>query len=103
LEADLGQSEPYAEDDPRVVGRDTRYPRITMDEVVAAQPDIVLLPSEPYAFTSEHRSLFSSLGIPAAHSSQIHLVDGSLLTWHGTRVAHALNTLPALLCQTDET
>ncbi len=98
LQADLGQAEPYTPDDARVQGRDTRYPRITWEEVVEAQPDMVLLPSEPFAFTEDHISLFSQLDIPAAHNGRILLVDGSLLTWHGTRMAYAFNTLPGLLC-----
>lgn len=97
LEADLGNTEAYAADDPRAAGRDTRYPRVTLEEVTAAQPDVILLPSEPYTFTEAHVPLFDALDIPAASEKQIKLVDGSLLTWHGTRLAYALNTLPALL------
>lgn len=74
-----------------------RYPRVTFAEIEAAQPDIILLPSEPYAFSDEHVSRFAALDIPAARYSRIHLVDGALLTWHGTRIAHAFNELPALL------
>ncbi len=96
LEADLGQAEAYTADDPRVQGRDTRYPRVSWEEIEAAQPDMVLLPSEPFEFTREHVSLFAQLDIPAARHNRIILVDGSLLTWHGTRLAHALDTLPAL-------
>jgi ABC-type Fe3+-hydroxamate transport system substrate-binding protein len=102
LAADLGHAEPLAADDPRVIGRDTRYPRVTFDEVVAAQPDIILLPSEPFAFTEEHLSLFAALDIPAARTGQIKLVDGSLLTWHGTRLARALLTIPEMLCPASE-
>lgn len=102
LEADLGVASSLAADDPYVAGRDTRYPRVTMDEVVAAQPDMILLPSEPFAFTQEHISLFAGLDTPAAKNDGIILVDGSLLTWHGTRMAYAFDTLPALLCPTGE-
>ncbi|MDX2136723.1 MAG: helical backbone metal receptor [Chloroflexota bacterium] len=101
LAADLGQSPAFAADDPRVSGRDRRYPRVTWDEVEAAQPDVILLPSEPFAFTDAHVPEFTKLDVPAARNGQIHLVDGSLLTWHGTRIAHALTVLPALLCSTD--
>lgn len=100
LKADLGESPPYPEDDPRLAGRDIRYPRVTMEEVVAAQPDLILLPSEPFAFTEAHIPIFSQLDIPAARNNRIILVDGSLLTWHGTRLAYALNTLPDLLWRT---
>lgn len=98
LKADLGAGEAYAADDPRLEGLDTRYPRVTLDEVVAAQPDMILLPSEPFHFTEEHISLFAALDVPAAHSNQVLLIDGSLLTWHGTRLAQALNTIPNILC-----
>lgn len=96
LEADLGAARPLPPDDPRVAGRDTRYPRVTLDEVVAAQPDVILLPSEPYAFSEADIPMFAALDVPAARSHRIHLVDGTLLTWHGTRVAYALNEIPSL-------
>ena len=80
---------------------DTRYPRIKMDDVAAAQPDVILLPSEPFAFDETHVATFAALDIPAAHQGHIHLVDGSLLTWHGTRVAYALDEIPPLMCPQD--
>jgi ABC-type Fe3+-hydroxamate transport system substrate-binding protein len=101
LKADLGHTEPYPAGDSRVEGRDTRYPRVTLEEVVVAQPEVILLPSEPYEFTEKDLPLFAALDVPAAHNNRIHLVDGSLLTWHGTRVAYALDTLPALLLASD--
>jgi ABC-type Fe3+-hydroxamate transport system substrate-binding protein len=97
LAADLGKAAPYAADDLRVEGRDTRYPRITLEEVVAAQPQVILLPSEPFQFTEAHIPIFAALDVPAARNNRIHLVDGSLLSWHGTRIAYAFDTLPALL------
>jgi ABC-type Fe3+-hydroxamate transport system substrate-binding protein len=102
LKADLGEAEALPDDDPRVAGRDRRYPRVSLEEVEAAQPDIVLLPNEPYPFLERHVLIFSALDIPAAHNGMIRLVDGSLLTWHGTRVARALAEIPALLCETNE-
>ncbi|MBC8170813.1 MAG: ABC transporter substrate-binding protein [Anaerolineae bacterium] len=101
LQADLGGREAYPADDDRIAGRDTRYPRVTMDEVVAAQPDIILLPSEPFEFTEHHLPIFAALDVPAARNQRIHRVDGSLLTWHGTRIAYAFDTLPALLLPPD--
>jgi ABC-type Fe3+-hydroxamate transport system substrate-binding protein len=101
LKADLGASEAYTPDDPRVEGRDTRYPRITLDEIVEHQPEVVLLPSEPFPFDEAHVELFQSLDIPAAAQNRIYLVDGSLLTWPGTRLAYAFDQLPALLMSTE--
>jgi len=94
LAADLGKQAP---DPTQAKGRDTRYPRITLAEVEATQADVILLPSEPFKFTEDHIPMFQTLDMPAAKNNRIHLVDGSWLTWHGTRVAYALNDLPALL------
>lgn len=82
--------------------RDTRYPRVTLDEVVAAQPDVILLPSEPFKFTEAHLPIFAALDVPAARNNRIHLIDGSLLTWHGTRIAYTFDMLPALLVPTEQ-
>lgn len=101
LKADLGEAEPLAADDPRAAGRDTRYPRVTLAEVEAAQPDVILLPNEPYPFLERHTLIFSALDIPAARTGRIRLIDGSLLTWHGTRVGRALSEIPGLLCGDD--
>lgn len=78
-----------------------RYPVVSWDQVEAVQPEVILLPSEPFAFGEEHLSLFTRLNVPAARAGRIHQIDGSFLTWHGTRIAHAFNTLPVLL-QKDE-
>ncbi|NUM45745.1 MAG: ABC transporter substrate-binding protein [Anaerolineales bacterium] len=92
LKADLGQAEP--EEPPQ--DKDTRYPRITLEEVVEKQPEVVLLPDEPYLFTEAHAKIFYALDIPAAKRGHIYTVDGSLLSWHGTRVAYALQELPPI-------
>lgn len=97
LQADLGETEPLPPDDPRVVERDRRYPRVSLSEVEAAQPDVILLPSEPFAFEEAHKAIFADLDIPAVRSGRIHLVDGSLLTWHGTRMARAFDAIPSLI------
>lgn len=78
-----------------------RYPLVNWEQVEAAQPEVILLPSEPFAFGEEHLALFTRLNVPAARSGRIHQIDGSFLTWHGTRIAYAFNTVPALL-QKDE-
>ena len=96
LAADLGQADPLPEDDPRVIGLYVRYPRISLEEVFEAQPEIVLLPDEPFAFGEADAAEIAQLDIPAAHANSIYLVDGSLLTWHGTRIAYALRELPPI-------
>jgi ABC-type Fe3+-hydroxamate transport system substrate-binding protein len=80
-------------------GRDIRYPRVTRDEVVERAPELILLPSEPYAFdeTDALRIAETLRGTPAADQGRIRMVDGSLLTWHGTRLGRALAELPGLI------
>ena len=97
LGAELGRHEPLPADDPRVTGRGTRDPRLSLEELIAAQPDLILLPSEPFAFAQADVNELSQLDIPAAKKKQILLVDGGLLTWHGTRLAFALQELPPII------
>lgn len=94
LEADLGLEAPQ---EPG--GRDTRYPRLGLAEILAAQPDLVLLPDEPYAYgTAEREQLETLLAeTPAGQAGRFVMVDGSLIAWHGTRLARALQTLPEVL------
>lgn len=75
---------------------DRRYPCVELDDVVAAQPDVVLLPDEPYAFGADDVQELASLGIPA-RDGRIYRVDGTLVSWYGPRIARAIETIRALL------
>jgi ABC-type Fe3+-hydroxamate transport system substrate-binding protein len=99
LAADLAPEQPLRPEADVVVPQlDTRYPRVTLDEILAAQPEVILLPSEPYAFTQTDLDYWMQFtDLPAVQNNHIHLVDGSLLTWHGTRLAKALQEIPSLL------
>lgn len=94
LQADLGIIE--AEDPGE---RDTRYPRLIIDEVRLANPEIILLPDEPFPFEDDHNTLLcaSLADIEAVKNNRIHRLDGTLITWHGTRLARALREIPSLL------
>jgi len=97
LAADLGG----ASADPAAAERDTRYPRVTPAEVAGRAPEVILLPSEPFPFTEADLNAFDAFpDIPAVQNKRIYLVDGSLLTWHGTRVGKALAELPGLFSLT---
>ncbi len=80
-----------------VCGDTMRYPVVALEEVEAAQPEVVLLPDEPYPFSAEDLPEFYALDVPAAYADRIHLVDGKLLTWYGPRMASSLTQLSALL------
>lgn len=98
LAADLGGAPAEAQGE-----RDTRYPRVSPREVVERAPELILLPSEPYAFDDSDvlRMAEALRGCPAADRGQIRTVDGSLLTWHGTRLGRALAELPELIRPTN--
>lgn len=93
LAADLGQA-PAIEDPDK----DTRYPCVSPSEVAAAEPDIILLPSEPFKFTQSDLLQIRELlaDTPAVASGRIHVLDGRLITWHGIQLAKALTILPGL-------
>lgn len=68
-----------------LAGWDSHYPRL--DEGLVYGPEVVLLPSEPYAFdTSDLPAVRGLVG----EAPVVELVDGRLLTWHGPSTADAL-------------
>lgn len=78
----------------------TSYPELSLEQIVTSQPEVILLPNEPFEFGPQHADMLANLDIPAAHNGRIHLIDGTLLTWFGTRTTQALNELPPLLLPT---
>lgn len=75
-------------DDP-----DGRYPRHPLREVAAWDPDVVVLPDEPYAFGPGDREVFASW------RARTRLLDGTALSWWGPRTPHALGDLSRLARQ----
>jgi ABC-type Fe3+-hydroxamate transport system substrate-binding protein len=76
---------------------DRRYPVVELEEIVAAAPEVILLPSEPYDFDSRDALELASLEIPAARNGRIHLIDGTLVSWYGPRIEPAIVTIRTLL------
>lgn len=93
LAADLGE----ADAEPSG-GRDVRYPRVSAAEIEQANPELIILPSEPYGFGVQDAARMMDLwpDIQAIRQGRVVLVDGSLITWHGTRLGKALQVLPAM-------
>ncbi|WP_053754310.1 helical backbone metal receptor [Streptomyces sp. MMG1533] len=67
-------------------GHAERYPRIPVEELRAAAPDVVVLPDEPYRFTADDGPE-AFPGLPCA------LVSGRHLTWYGPSLAEAPRVL----------
>lgn len=89
LAADLGKVAAWEEE--RVRERDTRYPRIRLEEVVERGARAVLLPNEPYAFGDDDAKMFAELD--SSHPLIAELVDGKDLFWYGTHLVDALDRL----------
>lgn len=88
LAADLDVAKPQRSLRP-LGSRDDRYPRVSAAEIREAAPALVLLPSEPFLFKEgDEAPLREILG----DSARYVFCDGSLLTWHGTRLAKALKS-----------
>ena len=74
-----------------------RYPRLSETDLVTAGPEVILLPTEPYAFGEKERLELLSLDCPAARDRRIHIVEGEFLTWYGPRMARAFRLLSDLI------
>jgi len=63
-------------------GHPERYPKIALAELTETDPDLVVLPDEPYRFTEAD-------GPEAFEGLRTALVSGRLLTWYGPSLAEA--------------
>lgn len=59
-----------------------RYPHVTVEEIEADAPDVVLLPDEPYVFTADD-------GPEAFTRTPTELISGRLITWYGPSLIEA--------------
>jgi ABC-type Fe3+-hydroxamate transport system substrate-binding protein len=88
LAADLGKTAPRD-----AAGRDVRYPRVTLDEVAARKPDLVILPDEPRAFTAADEGVLRA----ALPGVRVVRICGKDLFWYGAWTIDALDRLAVQL------
>ncbi|MGE0398420.1 MAG: helical backbone metal receptor [Kofleriaceae bacterium] len=88
LAADLGKGEPVD-----ATGRDVRYPRVTLAEVAARGADLIVLPDEPHAFSSDDEATVRA----ALPSADVVRVSGKDLFWYGAWTIDALDRLASQL------
>ena len=78
-----------------------RYPQVTLDDIRAADPAVILLPDEPFRFRERHRQeVMETLPqVRAVREGNVFLLDGRWLTWYGKRIPDGLQEIAALLDQ----
>ncbi|HTN47234.1 MAG TPA: helical backbone metal receptor [Flavipsychrobacter sp.] len=76
-----------------VFAGEKRYPEIDDDMLKRAEPDVVLLSSEPYPFKDNHVLEIRKL-LPNA---TIKLVDGEMFSWYGSRMVKAVDYLKTFI------
>lgn len=59
-----------------------RYPQISESDLQVANPDVIMLSSEPYPFKDKHIARYKAI-VPNA---RVILVDGEMFSWYGSRL-----------------
>ena len=67
------------------VFEEARYPEINAKQLAEAKPELILLSSEPYPFKEKHIQEFKEI----CPNAKIHIVDGELFSWYGSRLLQA--------------
>ncbi len=70
-----------------------RYPELSVDELAAAAPELILLSSEPFPFKPAHAAELAA----ALPQARIVPVDGEMFCWPGSRLLAAANYFRDLL------
>jgi ABC-type Fe3+-hydroxamate transport system substrate-binding protein len=73
--------------------KDSRYPEISVEELKNANPGLILLSSEPYPFREKHIDEILQI-LP---DTKIHIVDGEIFSWYGSRLLKAPDYFKRLL------
>lgn len=72
---------------------DARYPEVSDQALAEADPDIILLSSEPYPFREKHIADINMI----CPGTPVKLVDGEMFSWYGSRLANAPGYFQAFL------
>lgn len=68
----------------------TRYPELTLENIVNLQPEVIIFSSEPYAFSEADKLELENAFAKAALEQPTYLnVDGSYFSWYGSRLLQA--------------
>lgn len=69
-----------------------RYPSLPPADLIAADPELICLSSEPFPFEERHLAEFRTAfpALQATRSHQVFIDDGTYYCWYGTRWLRAL-------------
>lgn len=72
-----------------------RYPEASLEDVAARDPQVILLPDEPFPFAEKHLADFEPWRpqMRAFRRGQVRFIDGKLVSWYGPRMPGALHEL----------
>lgn len=65
-----------------VFAQANRYPAVSLEQMQAEKPDVILLSSEPFPFSQKHIAQLQ----PHFPGTPIVLVDGEMFSWFGSRL-----------------
>ena len=71
----------------------SRYPEVTKEKILKANPNLIFLSSEPYPFREKHIQEIKSI----CPQSKVILVDGEMFSWYGSRLLYAPSYFEMLL------
>ena len=84
--------------------KERRYFPIDLSEVISRNPEVILLPSEPFKFREGQREeLLAHVDIPAVKNNRVHLVDGEMICWWGVRMIKGFSYLSNILWKNNPT
>jgi len=68
-----------------VFAHQNRYPTVSEEDLLAKNPELLLLSSEPFPFKQKHLKKYKNI-LP---ETKIVLVDGTMFSWYGSRLIQA--------------
>lgn len=71
----------------------SRYPEVNAQQIAEANPELILLSSEPYPFKEKHLEEFKAI----CPDAKIFIVDGEIFSWYGSRLLKAPDYFRQLL------
>ncbi len=86
---------------------ESRYPQVTLEQIIDAHPNVIYLSSEPYPFRwRDIERLQEQIGLGVQDKAtimrpMIRKIDGQLLSWYGTMTVSGVKLLHSMSSQTD--